>query len=74
MPSENKNLEEIKDNESNISGGAWYDPRTWFTKNKESGTAENLLGQNPPNRSSANPGDTPGTDNTYPNRRRRNSQ
>lgn len=73
MPSENKNLEEIKDNESNISGGAWYDPRTWFNKNKESGAAENLLAQNSDS-SSANPGDTPKTDNKYPNGRRRNSQ
>ncbi|MBP3320049.1 MAG: hypothetical protein J6K87_00160 [Clostridia bacterium] len=71
MPSENKNLEEIKDNESNISGGAWYDPRTWFNKNKESGAAENLLAQNPDS-SPENPEDTKtNTENRPGNRRRR---
>ncbi|MBQ3093197.1 MAG: hypothetical protein IJC57_02970 [Clostridia bacterium] len=44
MPSENKNLEEIKDNESNISGGAWYDPRSWFEK-KDGGAAANFQSQ-----------------------------
>ena len=70
MPSENKNLEEIKENESNISGGVWYKPWTWGKRTNAEGQIENLLAQNPDS-SPENPEDTKTHAANRPSSRRR---